>query len=64
MRKRIAEAHRLTGFQNFVAMMQFATLPADLTRKNIDLFTESVMPGVRALDDGNYQGLEAAIAAE
>ena len=62
--KRIAEAHRMTGFQNFVAMMQFATLPADLTRKNIDLFAETVMPGVRALDDGNYAGLEAAIAAE
>ena len=45
-------------------MMQFATLPADLTRKNIDLFAETVMPGVRALDDGNYAGLEAAIAAE
>ena len=62
--KRIAEAHRMTGFQNFVAMMQFATLPADLTRKNIDLFAEKVMPGIRALDDANYAGLEAAIAAE
>jgi len=62
--KRITEAHRLTGFQNFVGMMQFATLPADLTRKNIELFAEKVMPGVRALDDGNYAGLEAAVAAE
>ena len=64
MRKRIAEAHRLTGFQNFVAMMQFATLPADLTRKNIDLFAGKVMPGVRALGDDNYAGLQAAMAAE
>ena len=60
--RKISEAHRLTGFQNYVGMMQFATLPADLTRKNIELFAEKVMPHVRKLDDDNFAGLEAAAA--
>lgn len=61
--RKLTEAHKLTGFQNYVAMMQFATLPADLTRKNTELFAEKVMPELRKLDDDNFVGLEA-VAAE
>ncbi len=61
--RRLRRSHSLTGFQNYVAMMQFATLPADLTRKSIDLFAERVMPELRTFDDDNYQGLAAAAAA-
>jgi alkanesulfonate monooxygenase SsuD/methylene tetrahydromethanopterin reductase-like flavin-dependent oxidoreductase (luciferase family) len=63
VRRKITESHRLTGFQNFIPFIQFATLPADLTRKSIDLFAEQVMPHIRRLDDDNYVGLKA-LAAE
>ena len=63
--RRLREAHRLTGFQNYVGMMQFATLSAELTRKSVDLFAEKVMPVLRDFDDDNYRGIEApAEAAE
>jgi alkanesulfonate monooxygenase SsuD/methylene tetrahydromethanopterin reductase-like flavin-dependent oxidoreductase (luciferase family) len=61
--RKITEGHRLTGFQNYVPFVQFATLPADLTRKSIELFAEKVMPHVRRLDDDNFVGLKA-LAAE
>jgi alkanesulfonate monooxygenase SsuD/methylene tetrahydromethanopterin reductase-like flavin-dependent oxidoreductase (luciferase family) len=61
--RKITEAHRLAGFQNFIPFVQFATLPADLTKKSITLFAEKVMPGVRRLDDDNYVGMKA-LAAE
>lgn len=35
------------GFGNFLAMMQFGTLPANLTRRSMELFAESVMPELR-----------------
>jgi alkanesulfonate monooxygenase SsuD/methylene tetrahydromethanopterin reductase-like flavin-dependent oxidoreductase (luciferase family) len=35
------------GFGNFLAMMQFGTLPANLTRRSMELFAESVMPMLR-----------------
>ena len=62
VKRKITDAHRLTGFQNYVGMMQFATLPADKTRKNIELFAEEVIPHLRQLDDDNFAGMEAAAA--
>ena len=62
VRRKITEAHRLTGFQNFVPMIQFATLPADLTRKNIELIGTEIIPHLRGLGDDNYAGREAAAA--
>lgn len=35
------------GFGNLLVMLQFGTLPADLTRRNMDRFAESVMPALR-----------------
>jgi len=35
-------------FGNLLVLCQFATLPADLTRKNMELFARVVMPAVRA----------------
>ena len=49
----LRRSHNLSGFQNYVAMMQFATLPSELTRKSIDLFAEKVMPELRSFDDDN-----------
>ncbi len=35
------------GFGNLLTMLQFGTLPADLTRRNMERFAESVMPHLR-----------------
>ncbi len=40
---------REIGFGNLLAMMQFGTLPADLTRRNMERFAAEVMPTLRAL---------------
>ncbi len=65
VRKTIIDRHRRAGFGNLVCMMQFGTLPGDLTEKNIRLFTSEVLPAIRDLDDGNYRGFEAgAVAAQ
>ena len=37
------------GFGNLVAIQQFGTLPADLTEKNLRLFSGEVMPRIRHL---------------
>ncbi|MBM3486824.1 MAG: LLM class flavin-dependent oxidoreductase [Alphaproteobacteria bacterium] len=60
VKKRLTEAHRLTGFQNFVTMLQFATLDRDKTKRSTELFVEKVLPHVRSLDDDNFVGLAAA----
>jgi alkanesulfonate monooxygenase SsuD/methylene tetrahydromethanopterin reductase-like flavin-dependent oxidoreductase (luciferase family) len=36
-------------FGNLLVMCQFGTLPADLTRKNLELFAREVMPGLKTL---------------
>ena len=48
------------GFGNLVTMLQFGTLPHDLTKKNLELFSKEVMPKLRHL--GNETGV--AVAAE
>jgi alkanesulfonate monooxygenase SsuD/methylene tetrahydromethanopterin reductase-like flavin-dependent oxidoreductase (luciferase family) len=35
------------GFGNLLTMLQFGTLPADLTRRNMERFAESVMPALK-----------------
>jgi alkanesulfonate monooxygenase SsuD/methylene tetrahydromethanopterin reductase-like flavin-dependent oxidoreductase (luciferase family) len=35
------------GFAELLAMFQFATLPADLTRRNMEMFASEVMPRLR-----------------
>ena len=44
------------GFNVLVGMMQFGTLPADLTHRSMTMFAEKVMPHLRA------QQLEGAAA--
>lgn len=60
VRERIMETHRLLGFQNLLALMQFGTLPRDLTERNIRLFTREVLPALRELTDAQYQGMDEA----
>ena len=34
------------GFGKLVALMQFGSLPAELTRKNMELFARELMPAL------------------
>jgi hypothetical protein len=63
VRKQLVDAHRLLGFQNLLVMLQFATLPRELTEKNIRLFAREVMPVLQGLTDKEYAGM-AVQAAE
>jgi alkanesulfonate monooxygenase SsuD/methylene tetrahydromethanopterin reductase-like flavin-dependent oxidoreductase (luciferase family) len=58
VRRRFTETHRLLGFQNLLCLMQFGTLPRDLTERNIQLFAKEVMPALQALTDKEYQGMD------
>jgi alkanesulfonate monooxygenase SsuD/methylene tetrahydromethanopterin reductase-like flavin-dependent oxidoreductase (luciferase family) len=65
VRKRLEHVHREIGMGTFVAMMQFGTLPADLTEKSIRRFVAEVMPALQALGDKEYKGFELpTVAAE
>jgi alkanesulfonate monooxygenase SsuD/methylene tetrahydromethanopterin reductase-like flavin-dependent oxidoreductase (luciferase family) len=47
--RRAFEAHwKDMRFGNLLVLCQFATLPADLTRRNMELFAREVMPAVKA----------------
>ena len=64
VRERILHCHRELGFANFIALLHFGTLPADLTEKNIRLFANEVMPALQPMGDEAYRGFERAAAAE
>ncbi|MFN0303469.1 MAG: LLM class flavin-dependent oxidoreductase [Burkholderiales bacterium] len=49
------------GFGNLLVMCQFGTLPADLTKRNMERFAESVIPALRKASRELY-GEEVAIA--
>jgi alkanesulfonate monooxygenase SsuD/methylene tetrahydromethanopterin reductase-like flavin-dependent oxidoreductase (luciferase family) len=50
VRQKMTELIRSLGVGNVLVLLQLATLPADLTRKNQELFASEVMPHLRALD--------------
>src|SRR6266540_3066165 len=62
VRKQLVDSHRLLGFQNLLALLQFATLPRDLTEKNIRLFAREVLPALQTLTDKEYAGLQTEAA--
>jgi alkanesulfonate monooxygenase SsuD/methylene tetrahydromethanopterin reductase-like flavin-dependent oxidoreductase (luciferase family) len=47
VRKTLLERMRDIGYGQQLCLMQFGTLPADLTRKNMELFATQVMPYLR-----------------
>ncbi|HUZ73980.1 MAG TPA: LLM class flavin-dependent oxidoreductase [Stellaceae bacterium] len=63
VRRRLEDSHRQLGFQNFVGLMQFATLPRDLTERNMRLFAAEVMPALHALTDKEYGGMTPVAAS-
>jgi alkanesulfonate monooxygenase SsuD/methylene tetrahydromethanopterin reductase-like flavin-dependent oxidoreductase (luciferase family) len=56
------EHHQKTvGYGKLIAMMQFGTLPHDLTKRNMELFAQKVMPKIRHLgEDDRPIKVEAA----
>jgi len=62
VRRRIIESHHRIGFHNFVCLLQFGTLPPDLTEKNIRLFADEILPAIQPLSDKEYRGFEPAAA--
>ncbi len=62
VRKQFTDAHRLLGFQNLLCLMQFGTLPRDLTEKNIKMFAKEVMPALQKLTDKEYGGMDVRAA--
>ena len=62
VRKKLMDTHRLLGFQNLLCLLQFGTLPRELTEKNIRMFAREVMPALQALTDREYEGLEIRAA--
>ena len=63
VRERILHCHRELGFANFIGLLHFGTLPADLTERNIRLFAGEVMPALQPVGDEAYRGFER-VAAE
>jgi alkanesulfonate monooxygenase SsuD/methylene tetrahydromethanopterin reductase-like flavin-dependent oxidoreductase (luciferase family) len=59
VRRILVERHRKVGYQQFLGLLQFATLPRDLTERNIRLFAREVMPTLQALSDKDFAGVEA-----
>jgi alkanesulfonate monooxygenase SsuD/methylene tetrahydromethanopterin reductase-like flavin-dependent oxidoreductase (luciferase family) len=49
--QRLTEAWRDLRFGHLLTLLQFGTLPADLTAKNMTLFAEKVMPRLRDLSE-------------
>ena len=58
VRKRITAAHRELGFGTFMTLLQFGSLSAQLTNKNMHLFAKEVLPALQALTDKDYAGYE------
>ena len=65
MRRAIGDCHHQAGFEHLLCLLQFATLPADLTENNIRLFADEVLPFAQSLGDTDYRGFDARnVAAE
>ncbi len=47
VRDKLLEYGKQLGVGNLLGLFQLGTLPADLTRKNMTLFAEQVMPALR-----------------
>ena len=65
VRKKLTEAHHAMGFQEFLTLLQFGTMPGNLAEANIRRFAADVLPALTGLTDKQYRGFERAkVAAE
>jgi alkanesulfonate monooxygenase SsuD/methylene tetrahydromethanopterin reductase-like flavin-dependent oxidoreductase (luciferase family) len=47
VRAKLEEYHSQIGFGHLLTLLQFGTLPGELTRKNMELYANEVMPYLR-----------------
>jgi alkanesulfonate monooxygenase SsuD/methylene tetrahydromethanopterin reductase-like flavin-dependent oxidoreductase (luciferase family) len=65
VRRKIVEMHQRMGFEEFMCMLMFGSMPAHLSEKNIRLFAREVLPALHAVPESNYRGFELPrVAAE
>jgi alkanesulfonate monooxygenase SsuD/methylene tetrahydromethanopterin reductase-like flavin-dependent oxidoreductase (luciferase family) len=57
VRQRLAQYQGEIGFGHLLTLLQFGTLPAELTRKNMELYATEVMPWLR---ENRAAGVQAA----
>ena len=62
--ERMERLHAELGFGNMISMLQFGTLPADLTEKSVRMFAAEVMPRLRGLGEQPAATAETLPAAE
>ena len=62
VRKQLMDTHRQLGFQNLLCLLQFGTLPRDLTENNIRMFAREVLPALQGLTDKDYAGMDVRAA--
>ena len=48
VRQKLEQYQKEIGFGHLLTLLQFGTLPAELTRKNMELFAQEVMPHLQA----------------
>ena len=48
MRQKLAEYQELAGFNTSLTKTQFGTLPADMTRANMEAIAEEILPVFQA----------------
>jgi hypothetical protein len=54
--ERVASASKELKIGNFLAILHVGNMPDELTRRNITMFGEKVIPKIRGLwSDGNYE---------
>jgi alkanesulfonate monooxygenase SsuD/methylene tetrahydromethanopterin reductase-like flavin-dependent oxidoreductase (luciferase family) len=49
VRQQIEDYQKRIGFGNLLVLLQFGTLPHELTKKNLEIFARKVIPGLRHL---------------
>jgi alkanesulfonate monooxygenase SsuD/methylene tetrahydromethanopterin reductase-like flavin-dependent oxidoreductase (luciferase family) len=58
VRARLEEYHGQIGFGHLLTLLQFGTLPAELTRKNMELYATEVMPHLRSVTSATKAAAE------
>lgn len=59
VRQRLEMHWHAMKFDNLLTMMHFGSLPADLTRRNMELFAQEVLPALQALKSPSAQKVPA-----
>jgi hypothetical protein len=59
VREKLEEYQSEIGFGHLLTLMQFGTLPAELTRKNLEIYAKEVMPHFRGMKPAREERVAA-----